>query len=479
MKKISIWNDFKETVTCKSIESDMDVDVLIIGGGIAGISTLYELKDSNLRVILVERNTCGRGVTSRSTAKITYLQEKIMMNIRDLVGYKSAKKYLESQIEATNLLKDIILKEKIDCDLQKVSSYLFTNNEKNIKKLDEEYKFLKDSNIDVLELNRVPFNEPVKKALKVNNTYVFHPLKYIHFMKKRFQNQIYEHSKVESIDKENDYYKCRVNNFIIKAKYVVIATHYPYFLFPFLMPLKTHIETSYIGAKKGSSNKNISAINIDKPSISLRYHKDYLIYLYDSFMSSSIKNIKANFDNLMSTNKFDYIWSNKDIITNDYMPFIGRIYKKSDTLLIACGFNTWGMTNGTLSGKILANIILKKKNKYESLFSPNRRINLSKFIRFPIDVSSSVKSIIKSTKNNVNNKQVIYKNIDGDDVAIYVDNEGIEHLVYDRCPHMKCGIIFNEIEQTWDCLCHGSRFDIDGKCIEGPSNYDITYKKRD
>lgn len=479
MKKISIWNDFKETTTCKSVENDMIVDVLIVGGGIAGISTLYELKDSNLNVLLVEKNTCGRGVTSRSTAKITYLQEKIMMNIRNLVSYDSAKKYLESQIYATERLKNIILKEKIDCDLQEVSSYLFTNNEKNIKKLDAEYKFLKDANIDVLALNSVPFNEKVKKALKVNNTYVFHPLKYINFMKILFQNQILENSKLESIIKENEYYKCKVNNNYIKAKYLVIATHYPYFLLPFLIPFKTHIETSYIGAKKNKSNKEISAINVDKPSISIRYHKDYLIYLYDSFMSSNVKNIKKNFDNLMSLNKFDYIWSNKDIITNDYMPFIGRIEKNCDTFLMACGFNTWGMTNGVLSGKILADIILKKHNKYENLFSPNRSTNLSKFIRFPIDVSSSVKSILKSTKKNVNNKQVIYKKIDGDDVAIYIDNKGIKHTVYDRCPHMKCGIVFNEVEHTWDCLCHGSRFDIDGKCIEGPSNYDITYKKRD
>ena len=97
-------------------------------------------------------------------------------------------------------------------------------------------------------------------------------------------------------------------------------------------------------------------------------------------------------------------------------------------------------------------------------------------VRLPLDIGCNVKSIIKSTKNNVNNSNVIYKKINGEKVAIYKDTNGKEHIVYNRCPHMKCGIVFNEVENTWDCLCHGSRFDLDGKCIEGPSNYDISFK---
>ena len=88
----------------------------------------------------------------------------------------------------------------------------------------------------------------------------------------------------------------------------------------------------------------------------------------------------------------------------------------------------------------------------------------------------SVKAILKSTKNNVNNMGVIYKKIDGKNVAIYKDKNGKEHIVLNKCPHMKCGLVFNEVEETWDCLCHGSRFTIDGKCIEGPSNFDISFK---
>ena len=124
MKKNSIWlnnNDIK----CLKLEQDTEVDVLIVGGGITGLSCLLELKNTNLKTILVERNICGHGVTNRSTAKITYLQEQIYLNIRKS-SYDKANQYLKSQIEAASRLKDIITKNQIDCDLKEVSSYIFT-----------------------------------------------------------------------------------------------------------------------------------------------------------------------------------------------------------------------------------------------------------------------------------------------------------------------------------------------------------------
>lgn len=480
MKNYSLWNDIKVN-NSKKINQDLDVDVLIIGGGITGLSTLYQLRNSNFKTILVERNQCGKGVTSRSTAKITYLQEKQYMNIRKYLDVDTAKKYLQSQRDAVLLLVQIIKDENIDCNLALSPSYLFTNQEKNIETLNEEYQFLKDCKIKVQKVKQIPILGDVVDALKVEDTYVFHPLKYINHLKEILNSSIYEHSKVSSIHKENGYYICNVNEYHVKAKYVVIATHYPYFLFPFMMPVKNYVETSYIGAKKENNLPDFNAINIDNDTISLRIHhddkNDYLVYLYQSFKSCDIKSIKENFDSLREKNNFDYVWSNKDIITNDYLPFIGRVYENNDSFLIATGYNTWGMTNGTLAGKILADIILKKDNPYISLFYPNRSINFSKFVRFPIDISASVKAIIKSTKNNVNNKNVIHKKIDGKSVLIYKDENGVEHIVLNRCPHMKCGLQFNEVEKTWDCYCHGSRFDLDGNCIEGPSNFDITFKQ--
>ena len=175
----------------------------------------------------------------------------------------------------------------------------------------------------------------------------------------------------------------------------------------------------------------------------------------------------------------DYLWSNKDIITNDYLPFIGSI-SDDNKLLIGTGYNTWGMTNGTLAGSILADIILKNKNKYENMLNPKRSINISKIVKFPIILFSNIYSFSKNKicKNkDWYSSNVKFESRNGKDVAVYIDEDNKEHIVYNLCPHLKCSLIFNEIEKTWDCPCHSSRFDLDGNCIEGPSNYDIKYKE--
>ena len=476
MKNKSIWLDVKNKAL-KRITKDLECDTLVVGGGITGLSTLYQLRKNNVKALLIERNKCGEGVTARSTAKITYLQEKEYMNIRRFGKVDLAKGYLESQITAVKELKRIIDKENISCDLKNSESHLFTNDEENKVKLLEEYNFLKESGVDA---EFVENGENFKYAIKVSDTYMFHPVKYVIGLKNILQEYVYENSKLEKISREDGVYQCYVNDHVIKCRHVVIATHYPYFILPLLFPFKNHVETSYVGAVKVREFKNVNAINIDDETISYRYHQDdknnYLIYLTNSMASPNIKSIKGNFENLKKKYNFDYIWSNKDIITNDYLPLIGKLDEDDDGVLIACGYNTWGMTNATLSSMILRDIILKRQNKYIELFRPDRLLSWNKVVRFFPDAYGSVKAILKSNKGNVNNRRVIYTKLDGKNVAIYKDENNKEHIVLNRCPHMKCGLVFNEVEKTWDCLCHGSRYDIDGKCIEGPSNHDITFK---
>lgn len=480
MKKQSIWKDVK-TVEYEPLKENISVDVLIVGGGITGLSVLYHFKDSGLSVALVEENICGHGVTSKSTAKITYLQDNTIMNIANFLDEKTAEKYIRSQKYAVEHLADIIEKEKIDCNLERTTSYLFTNTKKGTKKLCELTELLRNTGSQVCDCKEVPFDEPFKKAISVEETYVFHPLKYVIALKKKFAGKVYEHTRVEKIEKTDDHYTIFANGCRVETKYVVLASHYPYFLIPYFFPLKSHIEVSYLGAEPIAEYASYSAINIDKPTVSMRFHRDgqkiYRLYLSNSLPSCQISSIEENFSFLTDKSNFDYVWSNNDIITADYLPYIGPLTKNDSTILLATGYNTWGMTNATLAGKIISDEILGIKNEYREICSPHRHMNLSKMIRFPLDISASALAYIKSTKNNKNNGSVRYDTIDGKRVAIYRDKNGVEHIVLNRCPHMKCGLVLNETELTWDCLCHGSRFDIDGHVIEGPSNCDISFPK--
>lgn len=485
MKNNSIWLDIKKEKEYEFLNEDISVDVLIIGGGMTGISTLYHLRNSGLKICLVEKNRICEGVTSRTTGKLTYLQEDIYSKLKGLHSEKVSKLYLESQKEAIKLVKDIIIKNDIACDLEEADSYVFTDSgnadlEKEIELLNEWKEPIKLSNV-------LPNGVDVGSCYYGSGTYVFHPIKYLYRLSDICSvagHKIYENTKIVDINKEDDIYVCHGDNYSIRAKYVVMALHYPYFLFPFLMPFKAYLEKSYVEAFKVIKNYKFSAINIDKETVSTRFHQGdgaiYQLYLTNSHNFCNKNNEEKNFYELMDEKDItpEYVWSNKDIMTSDMLPFIGRI--NDDNLLIGTGYNTWGMTNGSLAGKILADIIMGRDNKYIELFKPNRGLNLGELVNFPVALWSTVSAFVKSklTKNKSwYSDRVRFENRNGKEIGIYVDDEGVEHIVYNKCPHLKCSLIFNEIEKTWDCPCHGSRFSIDGKSIEGPSNYDITYKE--
>ena len=484
MKNNSIWSDYKNDKSYPKLNKNIKCDVLIIGGGITGISTAYHLSKSDLDICLVEKNTLGHAVTSKTTGKLTYLQENIYSKINAIHGKKKTKLYLDSQKDAINLVTNIIKDEKIKCDLEKVCSYVFTNDDS----LKIEKELLTEIGVSFNENSILPNGEKVKDAYYVSDTYVFHPLKYIFSLAdicSKNKVSIYENTKIIDINKDEKYYVCKTSNNIIKTKYVVLALHYPYFLFPFFMPLKSYIEKSYIEAFKVPKNNKFSSINISKPCISTRYHTsnniNYQLYLTNSHNLCVNDDYKDNFKGLINfkNSNPDYIWSNMDIMTSDKLPFIGAL-DKDKSLLLATGYNTWGMTNGSIAGKIINDIILKKNNKYIKLFDPKRKINIGKIMNFPLVLSSNAYSFIKSKvikQKPWYSKNIKFEKRNGKNIAIYIDENKKEHIVYNTCPHLKCSLIFNEVEKTWDCPCHASRFDIDGKCLEGPSNYDITYKE--
>ncbi len=478
MKNFSLWLDI-DFDKPKVLDKNINVDILIIGAGMTGLSTAYQLRNSNLNICVVEKNLIAHGVSSKTTGKLTYLQDNIYSKLKD-----KAKLYYKSQKEAIEIVKNIVEENNIDCNLEKVASYIYTEKD-NDKKLIKEKEKLQDLNISFQEHNNIPINSNCKYAISVNDTYVFHPLKYLKKLKEIIEKNkipVYENSSVSEIRKKDNIYECIVNKKIVKAKKVIIATHYPFFLYPMLTPLKTYLEKSYISASKVKEIKHFSDISLSKQIKSIRFHKDnYFIYLTGTHNLCNKYNYKDNFNNLLlDLEKMNiepvYIWSNHDIMTEDHLPYIGFI---DDNLLIGTGYNTWGMTNGTIASKILKDLVLEEENEYINLFDPKRNKSINS-LKYPLYMSYSAKSFIenKLVKNKFwYNYNIIFEKRNGKNIAIYLDKENNKHIVYNLCPHMKCSLIFNEVEKTWDCPCHGSRFDIDGKCIIGPSKKDITYKE--
>lgn len=469
----------------KVLNKDINVDILVIGAGITGMMSAYYL-DSDKSICVVDKNKLGKGVTLNTTAKINYFQQTIYTDIEKLTNKEMATNYFNLVRDGIDEFKKVINKEKIDCDFERVPSYVFASKDSDISKLDKEITFLRKNGIIVSE-RKLPLDIKSYKSYYVEDTYIFNPLKFLqgiyNVLEKRGVN-VYEDSKIVKIEKHNNYYLCYGTNFRIRAKVVVLGCHYPFYLSGLLLPLKSYIEKSYIIVSKVKKDKGFTAISVSKPMYSVRYYKDknsiYQISLSNSHNTAIKQNDVDNFRKVQDRFNIkdkDIVckYSNMDIMTTDNMPYIGCI---DNNLYIGVGYNTWGMTNGIMAGRIIADMILNKKNKYSEVFSP-KRINGSNLIVGVMVVGSALKSFV-GTKLNKNkswySKRVTFKNINGKSIGIYVDENNNKHIVYNKCPHMGCSLIFNEVELTWDCPCHSSRFDLNGKCIKGPSNYDITYK---
>ncbi len=488
MKRESIWTIGVKDEYLPSLQEDISCDILIIGGGMAGLSLAYELKDEDKKIVLIEKSSCGSGATSHNTGKLTFMQDLIYNKIASNYNEETSKLYYDSQIKAIGEVLKIIKDNKISCHLNKTKSYVFSTKDED-KDFNKEIEFYKKNNINYRVVSDLPNNYPSKYALETDFSYAFNPYEYLVGIKNIIKDKIniYEKTRCVSVSKKDNFYEVKLSNGRkITSKAVAITSHYPMFIIPFLTPFKTKVEKFFIGAGLVDKSIDIQMISHDEPSISMRYYNkdkdNYLIYGRRSHSVSKKLDVREDFKELEDEykkyfgKKIDYFYHTHDIMTYDSLPFIGKI---KDNLYIATGFNKWGNTNGALSGMIISDLIMERDNKYRELFDPKRSISFDKIKNLPLyNIETGSSYVINKLNPNKNyyEDDVKVKLINGKRCGIYIDKDKNEHIVSNICPHMKCNLIFNYVDKTWDCPCHGSRFDIDGNIIYGPSVYNIKIK---
>ena len=474
----SVWSDSCKFEKRKVLDKDIKTDVLVIGAGITGILTAYMLRENGKEVVLIDKDEVCSGNTKNTTAKITSQHDLIYDNLISEFGLDMAKQYARANELAIEKYEKIIKERKIDCEFEKHSAYVYSLNE--IDKIKKEVEAAKKLGIcaEFVQNTNLPFE--VKGAVKFNNQAQFNPLKFLKNISKDLL--IYEHTRAVEI-KENLVVTNRGN---ITANNIVVTTHYPIMNTPGYYFMRMHQERSYVIALENADNVNGMYIDVEKNGCSFRNYKNLLLLgaidqrTGENEKGGSYDKLRKIAKDLYPNSKEKYHWSAQDCMTIDNIPYIGKYSDETENIYVATGFNKWGMTSSMVSAMIISDMILGKYNDFSEIFSP-KRFDLS------LSISNMAKDITETTKNFIAQKIYIpsskiehIKNghagiveYNGEKVGVYKDNEGKEFIVSTKCPHLGCQLGWNADELTWDCPCHGSRFDYKGKLIDSPSTKDL------
>ena len=540
----SYWIDsVKEKIEYKKLEENIKTDICIIGGGLTGVTTAYNLSKYKIKTVLIDKGKIGMQTSGNSTAKITSQHGLIYKYLIDSKGRDFARKYYEANEEAIRNIKNIIDVEKIDCEFEYQPSYVFTQKIQDVEKIKDEVEAVNSfgGNAKLVEAHDIPINKiigeefvekgneklkisgdniekenlnlerdtikermkqilPIKaiKGIKFEKQAQYNPYKFITALTKICYDagvQIYENTKAIDVDTEDndEYYVVTLDNGCkIKTKYLVVATKYPIFNIPGFYFMKMYQSTSYAIAMQTKQRLFEGMyINSEEPTISLRtakYGDEYLLIVVgfdhktgaEIDLSNSYKYLEEVAKNLYPDGKIKYRWNTEDCITLDKIPYIGEYSKMWENAFVATGFNKWGVTTSNIAARIITDKILGEKNEYAEIFKSTRLEPVKNIKEVTNMVKESVNSLVfkkleipKEEANQIQDGEGKIVEVNGQKIGIYKDKNGQIYKINPICKHLGCELSWNNLDKTWDCPCHGSRYDYMGNLIYGPSVKDL------
>ncbi len=428
----SIWQKSVELPSFPALENDIKTDVLIVGGGLAGILTAHKLQEKGVDCIVVEKDRICQKVTANTTAKITSQHGFCYSKILKSNGFESAKMYLHANQQA--LFEYEKLCKNIDCNFEKKDNYVYALE--NMLLIDDELKALWKMGFDAQFQDKLPL--PIKPigAIKFKNQAQFNVLKFINDIVKDLK--IYENTFVKKVDGDS----AITEKNKITFKKAVIATHFPIINNHGLFFMKMYQHRSYVIALENAQQVNGMYVDQSDTGLSFRNYESLLLLGGGSHKTGKEG---GNWKELRDFAKINYpdskevaFWATQDCKTLDDISYIGPYFKGAKNLFVITGFNKWGMTNAMAGAMILSDLITEKKNPYAKAFDPSRSIFKPQLF---VNGLESVKNILTPTPK--------------------------------RCPHLGCALKWNKTEHTWDCPCHGSRFTEKGKLLDNPANGDL------
>lgn len=477
-----------------ALNVDARFDAIIIGGGITGLTAAYLLKQAGKRVAVFEKGRIGDAETGHTTAHLTYVTDTRLHKLVQDFGKDAAALVWHGGAIAIQTIEDVIRREGIDCQFQRVPGFLhaaITKDRDETEELQQDADLATELGLTATFLPRVPiFDRP---GVRFPNQAVFHPIQYLAQLAQAIHGdgcEVHEHSEMTVA--EEDPLTITVHGHKVTCEKLIIATHVPLLglnnLFSgtlFQSKLASY-STYAIGATLPKGRvPEASYWDTDDPYYYLRVHSrsqdDYLIFGGEDHKTGQEADGMqryAHLESVLSTFlpevKIDHRWSGQVVETHDGLPYIGPVNERQ---FIATGFAGNGMTFGTLSGVMACDWILERENPWQELFSIERKSIRSGAWNYLTENAGYPYHLIKGYLGSLSggNVEELEKGagrvikLDGKRCAVYRDPQGELTACSAICTHLGCVVEWNGAEQTWDCPCHGSRFSTDGQVLAGPA----------
>lgn len=441
----SIWSDTVNLSTFEPLCRDIKTDVLIIGGGIAGVLSAFMLEEAGVDYVLVEADRILNGITKNTTAKLTVQHGLLYHGLVERFGKERAKMYLQANEDALNEYRSLC--QLMDCEFEEKDNYIYSLLERG--KLEREVRAFGQLGYTAEYVSDLPLPFATAGAVKVSRQAQFHPLKFLAEIADDLR--IHECTKVQELEQSASGTVAVTAHGIITADKVIVATHFPFINKHGSYFLKMYQDRSYVvrleGGLTGKGGKAKNALNgmyLDEAQkgLSFRTYGDYLLLGGGSHRTgkqgSGWTELESAALRYYPGSKVNYRWATQDCMTLDHVPYIGQYSARTPNFYVATGFNKWGMTNAMVAAMILKDMVLGRENPYAPVFSPSRSILRPQLF---VNGFEATVNLLTPTKK--------------------------------RCPHLGCALKWNPQEHSWDCPCHGSRFTEEGEVIDNPATGDM------
>ncbi len=428
----SIWEQTAHLPQFDALTGGAQVDVLIIGGGMAGMLCAYFLEQAGVDYLLLEADRICGGVTGNTTAKMTSQHGLIYSRLARESGLEAARLYLEANEAA--LARYRRLCQGIDCDFQERDAYVYTRNCKD--QLENEVSVLEKLGFPARLVTDLPLPIPTAGAVCFPGQAQFHPLRFVAAIAQGLR--IHEHTRVLSLREGG----AETSGGAVRAGKVIVTTHFPLLNRHGSYFLKLYQHRSYVLALEGAPEVEGMYVDGAEDGLSFRSYQGGLLLGGGGHRTgkkgSGWAELAALAQRAYPNAREAARWATQDCMSLDGVPYIGQYSARTPGLFVAAGFNKWGMTSSMAAAMLLADLVQGRNNPYAALFSPSRSILRPQLAANALEAAASLLT-----------------------------------PTVPRCPHMGCALKYNRQEHSWDCPCHGSRFARDGHLLDNPAMVEI------